>query len=95
MGIGNRSAIGTLVERSTRYTILLHLDGRRSAASVCDAVIAAMGVLPPPLCRALTWPRHRHPLQLGRRQWHPTPLGWPITPLTPTTRRQPSTQFGL
>jgi len=26
MGTGNRSAIGTLVERSTRYLILLHLQ---------------------------------------------------------------------
>ena len=28
MGPGNRSAIGTLVERSTRFTILLHLPGK-------------------------------------------------------------------
>ena len=55
MGTGNRSAIGTLVERSTRYTILLHLDGRRSAESVRDAVIAAMSTLPPHLRRSLTW----------------------------------------
>jgi transposase, IS30 family len=30
-GANNRSAIGTLVERSTRFTILLHLPGRHTA----------------------------------------------------------------
>ena len=31
MGAGNRSAIGTLVERSTRFTILLHLPDDHTA----------------------------------------------------------------
>jgi IS30 family transposase len=29
MGAGHKSAIGTLVERSTRYTMLIHLHRRR------------------------------------------------------------------
>ena len=34
LGSGNHSAIGTLVERSTRFVILLHLPGRHGAVEV-------------------------------------------------------------
>jgi IS30 family transposase len=51
----NRSAIGTLVERSSRYTILLYLPGRHTAEAVRDAVIDAMKGLPAHLRRSLTW----------------------------------------
>ena len=51
-----RSAIGTLVERSSRFTILLHLPGgRHTAAAVRDAVIEAMSAVPARLRRSLTW----------------------------------------
>lgn len=55
VGTGNRSAIGTLVERTSRYTILLHLGGARSAEAVRDAMIAAFGALPSDLRKSLTW----------------------------------------
>ncbi len=51
----NRSAISTLVERSSRYTILLHLPGRHTAEAVRDAVIAALKDLLEHLRRSLTW----------------------------------------
>jgi transposase, IS30 family len=54
-GEANRSAIGTLVERSSRYVMLLHLPGRHTADAVRDAVIAAMKDLPAHLRRSLTW----------------------------------------
>ena len=54
-GASNRSAIGTLVDRASRYTILLHLPGRHTAEAVRDALIAAMSALPPRLRRSLTW----------------------------------------
>jgi IS30 family transposase len=54
-GASNRSAIGTLVERSSRFTILLHLPGRHTAEEVRDAVIAAFSRLPTGLRRSLTW----------------------------------------
>ena len=57
MGTGNASAVGTLVERSTRFTILLHLPDRHDAASVAEAMIAQMGRLPEHLRRSLTWDR--------------------------------------
>src|SRR3954468_17327379 len=57
LGTANGSAVGTLVERSTRFTILLHLPGRHDAASVSAAMIAEMGRLPEHLRRSLTWDR--------------------------------------
>ena len=54
--LGTRStAIGTLVERSTRFVLLLHLPGRHDAASVAAAMTAAMAGLPAHLRRSLTW----------------------------------------
>lgn len=49
------SAIGTLVERSTRFCLLLHLDGGRDAATVRDAMIEAITSLPAKLRQSLTW----------------------------------------
>jgi IS30 family transposase len=54
---GCPSAIGTLVERSTRFTILLHLPHDHTAESVATAMIEAMSELPAHLRRSLTWDR--------------------------------------
>jgi IS30 family transposase len=54
---GCPSAIGTLVERSTRFTILLHLPNDHTAESVATAMIEAMSELPAHLRRSLTWDR--------------------------------------
>ena len=55
LGKDNRSAIGTLVERTTRYTLLLHLPGSHTAADVQQAMLAAIATLPGHLWRSLTW----------------------------------------
>ena len=65
-GASNRSAIGTLVDRASRYTILLHLPGRHTAEAVRDALIAAMSALPPQLRRSLTWDQGKE-MALHRR----------------------------
>lgn len=57
LGQGNQSAIGTLVERNTRFTILLHLPGRHTAEAVADAMIREMKHLPEHLRRSITWDR--------------------------------------
>ena len=57
VGPGNRSAIGTLVERSTRFTLLLHLPVDHTAETVAAAMIKAMKDLPAHLRRSLTWDR--------------------------------------
>lgn len=51
------TAIGTLVERSTRFTILLHLPGDHTAETVAAAMIQEMGKLPEHLRRSITWDR--------------------------------------
>jgi IS30 family transposase len=55
IGKGQASAIGTLVERSTRFVMLLHLPDRHGAEAVRDAMITAMQDLPNALRRSLTW----------------------------------------
>jgi IS30 family transposase len=55
MGKNGRSAIGTLVERSTRYLVLLHLPNGGSAAEVEKAMMAATQRLPETLWKTLTW----------------------------------------
>src|SRR5207237_10391500 len=42
IGKGGRSAVGTLVERATRYVLLLHLPGARTAIEVREAMAAAI-----------------------------------------------------
>jgi IS30 family transposase len=49
------SAIGTLVERATRFTLLLHLPVRHDAAAVAAATSQAMAGLPAALRRSLAW----------------------------------------
>jgi IS30 family transposase len=67
----DRSAIGTLVERTSRFTVLLHLPPAadrevpkvkngppvtgHGAEAVRDAIAAAVGELPAQLRRSLTW----------------------------------------
>jgi len=57
LGKDNRSAIGTLVERTSRFCLLLHLPEGHNAAAVRDAMIHAIGTLPDMLKRSLTWDR--------------------------------------
>ena len=55
MGANNASAVGTLVERTTRFVLLLHLPGGSSPAGVQEAMVAKMATLPEQLKRSLTW----------------------------------------
>ena len=57
IGGDGASAIGTLVERTSRFTILLHLPGRHTADEVATAMIREMGHLPEHLRRSITWDR--------------------------------------
>ena len=75
MGAGNTSAVGTLVERSTRFTILLHLPGRHDATSVAEAMIAQMRRLPEHLRRSITWDRGSELAEFDRIQLE---LGTPV-----------------
>jgi IS30 family transposase len=55
LGKNNQSAIGTLVERTTRYTLLLHLPHHHGALDVQQAMLAAIKTIPSHLWRSLTW----------------------------------------
>lgn len=55
MGPCNRTAIGTLLERSTRTVILVHLPAGKTSLAVRDALLAAFTALPPSARRSLTW----------------------------------------
>ncbi|MCU1430850.1 MAG: integrase [Actinomycetia bacterium] len=55
IGKNGKSAIGTLVERATRYVMLLHLPNGRDAEAVRDAMTATIQTLPATLRRTLTW----------------------------------------
>jgi IS30 family transposase len=55
LGADNRSAVGTLVERSTRFVMLLHLPANHGAEAVRDAMTAKIQTLPLALRRSITW----------------------------------------
>lgn len=55
IGVKGQSAVGTLVERSTRYMVLLHLPNGHTATDVHDAIINKLAGLPHSLCLLLTW----------------------------------------
>ena len=55
IGKQNRSAIGTLVERSTRYVLLCRLPNGYSAEAVRDAITKRIKTLPTQLHQSLTW----------------------------------------
>ena len=55
MGEGNKTAIATLVERATRYTMLVHLPDGHHAEAVRDGLIATIATLPTHLKGSLTW----------------------------------------
>jgi IS30 family transposase len=57
LGASNKSAIGTLVERSTRFVMLLHLPDGHDALQVRDQMIEAIQTLPTQLRRSMTWDR--------------------------------------
>lgn len=59
LGAESNSAIGTLVERTTRFTMLLHLPNDHGALSVQHGIVAKMAQLPAILRKTLTWDQGR------------------------------------
>ncbi len=66
LGSGNWSAIATLVERSTRTTLLLHLGKERTAENLRNGIVTALSGFPPDLRRALTWDQGKEMAQHAR-----------------------------
>ena len=59
VGSNNASAIGTLVERTTRFVMLIHLPGRRTAQDLYTAMTPTIATLSDLLRRSLTWDNGR------------------------------------
>ena len=55
LGKGGKSAVGTLVERTTGYVLLLHLPRGRGAEEVDAAMRHAIQKLPTQFFRSITW----------------------------------------
>ena len=55
LGSNCRSAIATLVERQSRYVMLVHLPDDHGAETVRDGLLAAIATLPEHLQKSLTW----------------------------------------
>jgi len=54
-GTQNKTAIGTIVERTSRYVMLVHLPNDHTAESVRDGLIKTISTLPAHLRGSLTW----------------------------------------
>src|SRR5262249_16753421 len=55
IGEKHQSAIGTLVERSTRFVMLLQLPDGYNPVRMRDGLVGKMGTLPEQLRKTLTW----------------------------------------
>jgi transposase, IS30 family len=62
-GKGGRTQIATLVERSTRFTMLVPLPAGKSAPAVADALVPVIAGLPGALRRSLAWDQGREMYQ--------------------------------
>jgi IS30 family transposase len=65
IGANNRSAVGTLVERTSRYMLLLHLPNGHGAEEVDAAMRRAIAKLPGELFRTITWDQGREMARHG------------------------------
>ncbi|WP_033296420.1 IS30 family transposase, partial [Amycolatopsis jejuensis] len=75
IGKDGASAIATLVERQTRYTILVPLPDGRGAEHVRDALATTVATLPAHLQRSLTWDQGS---EMGRHHEFTIATGIPV-----------------
>ena len=69
------AAIGTLVERTSRYVMLVHLPAGYKAPQMRDALVAASARLPPSLRKTLTWDQGR---EMAMHEQTEAATGWRI-----------------
>ena len=75
IGGGGTSAIGTLVERTTRYVMLVHLPASHDAETVRDGLVTTVATLPDHLTRSLTWDQGS---EMGRHHEFSIATGIPV-----------------
>jgi transposase, IS30 family len=95
IGKNQASAIGTLVERTTRYVMLVHLPLDRSAERMRDALLETMATLPAQLKCSLTWDQGS---EMGRHHEFSIAAGMPVyfcDPASPWQRGSNENTNGL
>ena len=96
IGAGGRSAIATLVERSTRYTMLVHLPGgAHDAETVRDGLVHTIQTLPAHLRGSLTWDQGS---EMARHKQFSMATGMPVyfcDPASPWQRGSNENTNGL
>ncbi|MER7701265.1 IS30 family transposase [Streptomyces sp. NPDC096095] len=96
VGERGRSAIATLVERTTRYTMLVHLPGSsHDAAAVRDGLVRTVQALPPHLRGSLTWDQGA---EMARHKQFTMATGMPVyfcDPASPWQRGSNENTNGL
>lgn len=80
VGTQDRSAIGTLVERVSRFTLLVHLPARQTAGTITAGVVGALRRRPAPC--AYRWPG------IAGRRW-PSMTRSPRRPASASTSATP------
>ena len=83
IGKNGRSAVGTLVERTTRYLLLLHLPDGKEADKVDAAMRRAVAKLPGEFFRTITWDQGKEMASTPRSPSTPASR---CTSATPTAR---------
>lgn len=89
IGKNQRSAIATLVERSTRYLMLVHLPHDHSAGAVRKALVENITTLPTQLRRSLTWDQGS---EMGQHKAFTVATDMPVyfcDPASPTRNTRP------
>ncbi|WP_445276253.1 IS30 family transposase [Streptomyces sioyaensis] len=96
VGAHGRSAIATLVERTTRYTMLVHLPGSsHDAEAVRDGLVRTVQALPQHLRGSLTWDQGT---EMARHKQFTTATGMPVyfcDPASPWQRGSNENTNGL
>jgi IS30 family transposase len=96
VGAHGRSAIATLVERATRYTMLVHLPGSsHDATAVRDGLVRTVQTLPQHLRGSLTWDQGA---EMARHKQFTMATGMPVyfcDPASPWQRGSNENTNGL
>lgn len=85
VGTGSKSAIVTLVERSSRYVMLGHLPAGHTAEEVRDVLVPLIGSLPEHLRGSLTWDQG---CEMAAHQQFTVATGVPVYFCDPHSPRQ-------